>query len=105
VQHVSRHATMQSWRMASIPHFQGVKFLRIELNLAISFCHVGLTARDLVRAERNADNERLALRTALRVKERVFLDERARQVFAEKTSKVASLLARLEDHCAQLLDK
>ena len=70
--------------------------MNIELDLAITFCEVGLTTRDLARAERNADNARLALQAVLRVRDRVPLTKFGRQMVLDKTSKLAILLVQLE---------
>ena len=88
--------------MAELPgalqHFHQVsaEFMNIELDLAITFCEVGLTTRDLGRAERNADNARLALQAVLRVKDTVPLTKFGRQMVLKKTSKLAFLLVQLE---------
>jgi len=79
----------------------GVEFLLIELDLAVTFCEVGLATRDFVRAERNADNAR----AALQAKENLSLTDRERQAVLTKTSKAVFLLVQLERRYLRLPDK
>ena len=74
----------------------GVEFVLVELDLAITFCEVGLATRDFARAERNAENARTALEAVLKTKERLLLNQQARQIICTKTSKLAALLVQLE---------
>ena len=74
----------------------GVEFALTELDLAITFCQVGLTTRDFDRAERNVENARVALQSVLHVKEHLSLDEQERKTVSAKTSQVAFLLVQLE---------
>lgn len=87
-----------------LSHFNqvGVEFLLIELDLAVTFCEVGLATRDFVRAERNADNARAALQAVLHAKEHLSLNDDERQAVWSKTSKVLLLLVQLERRCLAL---
>ena len=83
----------------------GVEFLLIELDLAVTFCEVGLATRDFVRAERNADNAPAALQAVLHAKEYLSLTDRERQAVLTKTSKAVFLLVQLERRYLRLPDK
>jgi hypothetical protein len=72
------------------------EFVIAELELAITFCRVGLTTRDDERAERNADNARIALQAATRMKDRIMLTKDQKQIVSSKTSQAAVLLVQLE---------
>jgi hypothetical protein len=72
------------------------EFVIAELELAITFCKVGLTTRDDERAERNADNARTALQAASRMKDRITLTKDQQQIVSSKTSQTAGLLVQLE---------
>ena len=74
----------------------GTSFLVTELELAITFCEVGMTTADLSRAERNANNARVALETVKRIKERITLNGRGRRMISRKTSELAARLLDLE---------
>jgi hypothetical protein len=76
-----------------------LEFVLTELDLAITFCEVGLTTRSLIRAERNADNARVTLETILRTKKRLTLNQEARLLLSAKTSKLVCLLVQLEKRC------
>jgi len=77
----------------------------IELDLAVTFCEVGLATRDFVRAERNADNAPAALQAVLHAKEYLSLTDRERQAVLTKTSKAVFLLVQLERRYLRLPDK
>jgi len=79
-----------------------VEFLQIELDLAFTFCKVGLTTSDFSRAERNADNARTALQTVLELKERFSLTKQEKQTLVRKASAVISILVQLEHHCVRM---
>ena len=91
--------------MVSVFNRLGVEFLLIELDLAVTFCEVGLATRDFVRAERNADNARAALQAVLHAKENLSLTDRERQAVLTKTSKAVFLLVQLERRYLRLPDK
>lgn len=74
----------------------GLGFVLCELDLAVTFCEVGLATRDISCAERNADNARVALQVVSQVKERLSLNKQAKELIISKTSRVASLLVQLE---------
>jgi hypothetical protein len=77
------------------PNHAGFDFILVELDLAI-LCKLGLTTRDFSRAQRNADNARITLRTTLRARGHLRLSQFERELIFKKTSELASLLAQLE---------
>ena len=74
----------------------GVQFVLTELDLATTFCRLGLIKRDFNGAERNANNARAALRAVLRAKERLSFTREERELVGQKTSKIVCLLTELE---------
>jgi len=81
-------------------HRVGVEFVVIELDLAITFCEVGLATCDFGRAERNADNARAAMKAILHAKDRLSLNCRERELVWEKTSRLVARLVQLEHRLA-----
>ena len=79
-------------------------FLQIELDLAVTFCRVGLTTRHYAGAERNAESARAALRTALQQRERLSLTKQQKQAVFTKTSQAVFLLVQLEHRCIRFPD-
>lgn len=79
-----------------------MEFIQMELDLVVTFCNVSLTTNDdFGRAERNADNARIAPRTALLAKDQLSVTEQESQAISIKTSAVVFLLVQLEHHCVR----
>jgi hypothetical protein len=76
----------------------GARFILAELDLAITFCEIGLTTRNLWTAKRNEENARRALDAVSAIKKRVLLTPKERQAISSKTWHLMSSLANLEDH-------
>jgi hypothetical protein len=73
-----------------------VSFLLTELDLAITFCKSGLTTSNPAHAQQNADRVRSALRTVVRMQDRISLTQQEKNQIEAKTAKATKLLAQLE---------
>jgi septal ring factor EnvC (AmiA/AmiB activator) len=79
-------------------HFSaaGVSFLLIELDLAITFCKSGLITSNPAHAQQNADRVRSALRTVVRMQDRISLTQQEKDQIEAKTAQATKLFAQLE---------
>jgi hypothetical protein len=76
----------------------GAGFILAELDLAITFCEIGLTTRSLRTAQRNAEHARRTLDAVSAIENRVTLTSKERDAISSKTSHLLSSLGNLEDH-------
>jgi hypothetical protein len=75
----------------------GARFILAELDLAITFCQIGLTSRSTAHAIRNALNAERALDAVTRMKKRIRLNEVEEQEVASKTFTLSALLEQLKN--------
>lgn len=78
----------------------GARFIIAELDLAITFCQIGLTSRITSRADRNAGNAERALEAVTRMRERIRPNRAEQREIAEKSSLLQSLLEELKARLA-----
>jgi hypothetical protein len=74
----------------------GARFIMVELDLAITFCKIGLAARTVLRAARNAANAQLALQAVARIRKRIRPTDAEEHEIVDKTSSLESLLKQLK---------
>jgi hypothetical protein len=73
-----------------------VQFIVIELDLAITFCKVGLATKDMDRAMRNVETARTALDSAIENGQHLSINEGQASVIAAKGDRARILLGQLE---------
>ena len=74
----------------------GARFILVELDLAITFCQLGLTSTSDSRADRNAANAERALEAVSRMKPRIRLSQVEENEVSAKTSELKALLEQLK---------
>jgi len=72
-----------------------VDFIIAELDLAFTFCQVALSTDNPAYANRNIENAKRALQAASKAEKHRAIRSRDKQIFAEKSLQVESLLMEL----------
>jgi hypothetical protein len=75
-------------------------FIFAELDLAITFCEVGLTTSSMRRAQRNQDNVQQALAAIEHILKRAALNPEQSKTFSGKIDKLLALSRQLENRLA-----
>lgn len=88
----------QHGTVGSVPDYneQSKCFLNIELDLALTFCQIGLVTTHKESARRNAENARKALSTVERMLPRLSLVSSDQSAISQKIAHLTKLLTDLE---------
>jgi hypothetical protein len=77
------------------------QFLQVELDLAITFCEVGLATGDSDRAKQDVVNARKALSTVKKMAPGAKLTEREERALVEKIDRLKELMSQVERKVAK----